>query len=67
VLEAYGIATETDVDRRFERIGVRVGASIIETTSVIEVERAVARTARNGGRRVNHGDQYSARMRLDSV
>lgn len=43
VLEAHDVATETDVDRLFERIGVPVGASVMETTSAIDVERVVAR------------------------
>ena len=43
VLEATDVITEAAVDRLFERIGVQVGASVMETTSALEVERAVAR------------------------
>jgi len=43
VLEANDATTEAAVDRLFERIGVRVGASVMETTSAVAVQRAVAR------------------------
>ena len=43
VLEANDVTTEAAVDRLFERIGVRVGASAMETQSAIDVQRAVAR------------------------
>jgi len=43
VLEADDVTTETAVDRLFERIGARVGASIMETRSAVDVERVVAR------------------------
>ena len=43
VLEANDATTEAGVDRLFERIGVRVGASVMETTSAVAVQRAVAR------------------------
>ena len=43
VLEASGATTEAGVDRLFERIWVRVGASVMETTSAVSVQRAVAR------------------------
>ena len=43
VLEASDATTEAGVDRLFERIGVRVGASVMETTSAVAVQRAVAR------------------------
>jgi predicted transcriptional regulator len=43
VLEADDVTTETAVDRLFERIGARVGASIMETRSAVDVQRVVAR------------------------
>lgn len=43
VLEARDVTTEADVDRLFARIGVRVGASVMETTSAVDMGRAVAR------------------------
>lgn len=51
VLEAHDVTTEAAVDRLFERIGVRVGASVMETASAVDVARAVARelsTSRSG-------------------
>jgi hypothetical protein len=43
VLEANDVTTEAAADRLFERIGVRVGASVMETQSAVDVQRAVAR------------------------
>ena len=51
VLEADDVITEAAVDRLFERIGVRVDASVMETASAVDVGRAVARelsTPRSG-------------------
>ena len=43
VLEAEDVTTEAAVDRLFERIGVRVGGSVMETETAVDVGRAVAR------------------------
>jgi hypothetical protein len=43
VLEAEDVTTEGAVDRLFERIGARVGGSVMETETAVDVGRAVAR------------------------
>jgi hypothetical protein len=43
VLEVNDVTTEAAVDRLFERIGVRAGAGVMETTSAVDAGRAVAR------------------------
>ena len=43
VLEAGDATTEAAADRLFERIGVRVGPSVMETQAAVDVQRAVAR------------------------
>lgn len=43
VLEAPGVETEAAVDQLFERIGIAVGAGVVETQAALDKERAVAR------------------------